>query len=266
MPEDKSPQRPPAWRASLDFENAPAEHYQDFWNEPLFRLVNEPPRRVLDLGCAGGMFGMKLKEKFADAWVAGVEANRAAAACAATRLDRVITGRVEALDLAAEGFAPGELDLVVAADILEHLVNPWEVLVRLKPFLAPDAVVVASIPNVRNLELVSGLLLAGHWEYAEHGLLDVTHLRFFTFDAIRHMFEQTGYQVEGFAMTFSRALAATFHDNRGREKVTLKMGRLTLEDVTPRELGELCAEQFLLRVLPVGAPPPQRGGGEGRGQ
>jgi trans-aconitate methyltransferase len=238
----------PAWATCLDLENQDGNHYFDFWNEPLFNLIETAPRRVLELGCAGGMFGAKVKEKFPAANVLGIEANRAAAAKAATRLDRVVCSRLEALDFAAAGLHPGELDLVIAADILEHLVNPWDLLVKLKAFLTPDAVLLASIPNVRNLELLTGLTLAGHWDYQERGLLDVTHLRFFTFDSMRRMFEDTGYAIEGFATTLSRSLADTYRQYKGREGATIKVGRLTIENVTAREIAEFCSEQFLLRV------------------
>jgi 2-polyprenyl-3-methyl-5-hydroxy-6-metoxy-1,4-benzoquinol methylase len=241
----------PPWKTCLDLESQDADHYLDFWNQPLFDIINQEPRRVLELGCAGGMFGAKLKERYPAAAVIGVEANRGAAAKAATRLDRVICSRLEALDFPAAGLQPGEIDLVIAADVLEHLVNPWDLLVKLKPYLSKDAVIAASIPNVRNIELVSGLLQEGNWEYAERGLLDITHLRFFTFDGIRQMFETTGYAIEGFAMTLLPSLAETYKHNKGREAVTIRIGRLTFENISQRELGELCAEQFLLRVRPA---------------
>ena len=242
----------PAWKTCLDIESRDGDHYFDFSNEPLFNLIKgEEPRRVLELGCAGGMFGAKIKERFPAAAVIGIEANRAAAAKAESRLDRVVCSRLETVDFAAAGLKPGEIDLVIAADILEHLVNPWDLLVKLKPYLARNAIIAASIPNVRNLELVSRLLQEGYWEYAERGLLDITHLRFFTFKGIREMFEGTGYAIEGFAMTLSRSLADTYQQNKGRPAVTIRIGRLTFENITQEELGELCAEQFLLRVRPA---------------
>ena len=240
---------PPVW-TSLEVESTDAEHYADYWNAPLFELLDRAPRRVIDLGCSAGKFGAKIKEKHPGAHVTGVEASRAAAAKAATRLDRVFTARLETFDFAREGIQPGEFDLVVAADVLEHLVNPWQLLVRLKPYLAHDALLLASIPNVRNLDLLYGALAEGEWKYVQHGLLDVTHVRFFTLDTIRAMFEETGYVLEGFGATISQALQETYRHNRDRERFNIRAGRLTLENVTAAELKELCAEQFLLRVRP----------------
>jgi SAM-dependent methyltransferase len=240
------PPKPP-WQTCLDFDSQGEDHYLDHWNAPLLTMVEEAPRRVLELGCAGGMFGAKLKERFPGAFVTGVEAGRAAAAKAAGRLDRVIVSRLEALDFAAEGFEPGAIDLVIAADILEHLVNPWEFLVRLRPYVAADAVVLASIPNARNLNLVLDLLVNGRWRYAERGLLDITHLRFFTLEDMRRMFLETGYAPERFNVNLSTSLAPTWERFQGNERTNLSTGRFTLTDVTRAELAELCAEQFLLR-------------------
>jgi hypothetical protein len=107
-----------------------------------------------------------------------------------------IHARLDDVDFEAQGIHRGEFDTVIAADILEHLVNPWELLARLRPFLAPRAQDVASIPNIRNITVVSQLLLGGTFNYAERKLLDITHLRFFTLAGIRAMFEETGYAFE----------------------------------------------------------------------
>jgi O-antigen biosynthesis protein len=183
--------------------------------------------------------------------VTGIEAGRAAAAVAATRIDRVICSRIEEVDFAAAGLAPGEFDTLIAGDILEHLVNPWETLVRVKPLLAQDAQVVASIPNVRNAILIAALAVNGRWQYRERGLLDITHLRFFTLEEIRRMLEETGYRYENHVVNLSFPLADLYHRNANREKITLEMGRLTISDVSPAELSELCAEQFFVRARPA---------------
>ncbi len=239
------------WQECLDVENQDAGHYLDYVNTALLGGISLAPRRVLELGCAGGMFGAELKKKFPGASVVGIEASHAAAALAATRIDRVIRARLEELDLAAEGLQPGEFDLVIAADILEHVVNPWDVLVRIKPFLARGATVLASIPNVRNLLLLQDLVMNGQWTYAERGLLDITHLRFFTLAAIRRLFEETGYRFVGHAATLSPGLVEFYRASKGQPRVTIDMGRLKLEDVTPAELDELCALQFLVRAQPA---------------
>ena len=82
------------------------------------------------------------------------------------------------------------------------------------------------------------------------GLLDITHLRFFTLAEIARLFEQTGYRMEGSGAIVSPGLAAIWNENKDREVVSLTLGRLTLNDVRREELAELCAEQFLVRARP----------------
>ena len=241
----------PIWQRCLDFESQDAGHYLDHVNQGVLALVEGTPRRILELGCAGGMFGATLKERFPGASVVGVEAGRAAADKAATRLDRVIRSRLEALDFSAQGIAPGEFDTVIAADVLEHIVNPWEFLVRLKPWLAPGAQVLASIPNVRNIWLVMRLLLEGRWEYVERGLLDITHMRFFTLVEMQSLFTETGYRVELAQASVAPGLREIYQKYRGRDVPEIKIGRLTLTNVTAQEVEEFCAEQFLLRCRPA---------------
>jgi 2-polyprenyl-3-methyl-5-hydroxy-6-metoxy-1,4-benzoquinol methylase len=240
----------PAWRTCLDVEHQEAQHYLEHVNSGLIGLIEGTPRRFLDIGCASGAFGAALKEKYPGAHVVGIEAGQGAAAEARKRLDHVVRARIEEVDFAAPELA-GQFDAVIVADILEHLVNPWQLLLRMKAALAPGAQVLASIPNARNLTLLDHLVLDGRWTYLDRGLLDVTHLRFFTLAEILQMFAETGYRCETSAANLTPALAPLFMEYRGREKVTLRRGRLTLTDLTQREFYELCAEQFLLRCRAV---------------
>ncbi|MEO5694023.1 MAG: methyltransferase domain-containing protein [Usitatibacter sp.] len=251
LPSGGAADKLPPWVTCLDVEEQEAGHYEDHVNEALLQAVQAAPARVLELGCASGAFGARLKQRFPSAHVIGIEAGRGAAAHAATRLDRVINARIEDVDFATEGIAPQSLDLLVAGDVLEHLVNPWAVLKRARPFLAGEGRVVASIPNARNLQVSGELLINGRFTYDERGLLDITHLRFFTFEEIRAMFEQTGYALESFVVNLSPRLSKLYHEHAGKGEVTLKLGRMTLEGVTQRELTELCAEQFILRARPA---------------
>jgi 2-polyprenyl-3-methyl-5-hydroxy-6-metoxy-1,4-benzoquinol methylase len=238
----------PAWETCLDIEAQDAAHYMDYVNRPLFDVIDGTPRRVLDLGCAAGALGAAIKERFAGAVVVGIEAGRAAAAQAATRLDRVVEARLDDIDFNAHGLEPGTFDAITASDVLEHLSNPWRLLERVRPLLAPGGQLLASIPNVRNAYLVSQLVLAGRWEYQERGLMDITHLRFFTLEEIRRMLEATGFRLEAYSFTISRMLADIYKANENREGATLQMGRLTIANVSAQELRELCAEQFLVRA------------------
>jgi SAM-dependent methyltransferase len=242
--------RKPPWKTCLDIEGQEAGHYLDFANVAMLDVLDGEPGRVLELGCAGGRLGQIIKERHPGAHVTGIEAGHAAAGVAAGRLDRVIRARLESADFAAHGIGPAAFDLVIAGDILEHLVNPWAVLERLRELLAPKGRLIASIPNVRNLQVVGGLAAEGRFEYDERGLLDITHLRFFTLGEMGRMFESTGYVVEASMFIVSPALKQLYMENRDKAMLDLTVGRLTCRNVTQRELMELCAEQFILRVRP----------------
>lgn len=240
--------RLPAWATCLDIEGQSAAHYRDYVNEALLGAVAGPPGRVLELGCSTGVFGKALKDRFPGTHVTGVDAGRAAAEAAASRLDRVVCARIEDLDFAAAGLEPRGFDYIVAGDILEHLVNPWGALVKLRGLLAPEGRLVASIPNVRNLLLVASLALEGRFQYAERGLLDITHLRFFTFDTILAMLRETGYSMEQYYFTISKDLVRLFDGNKDLDKVDIEVGRMRLAGLGKRDLMELCTEQYVVRA------------------
>ena len=147
--------------------------------------------RLLEVGCGEGQFGRRLKEgSQREVW--GVEIAAAAARVAEQQLDRVLSGDISALidDLPASYF-----DVVVFNDVLEHLIDPEDILARIKPHLSERGVVVSSIPNIRFFPIFHDLLVHGRWEYEESGILDRTHLRFFTIESIRAMYERLGYEV-----------------------------------------------------------------------
>jgi 2-polyprenyl-3-methyl-5-hydroxy-6-metoxy-1,4-benzoquinol methylase len=147
---------------------------------------------VLDVGCAAGTFGAKLKARSrAEVW--GIELDPRSAAEAAQVLDKVIPK--DALSALAD-LPEGYFDCVVFNDVLEHLADPYKLLEQIKRHLTPDGMVVASIPNVRYVGVVWDLIARGNWDYQDWGVLDRTHLRFFTLHSIYKMFVGLGYDVE----------------------------------------------------------------------
>lgn len=149
--------------------------------------------RALDIGCGAGNTLALLKRHGLVRWTMGMELHQGAARAAAARLDRVQTGNCEtdAIDL-----APESVDLILCMDVLEHLVDPWAMMRRLHPLLRPGGVLVANIPNVRHIKVVWDLAVRGRWRYADDGILDRTHLRFFTRDGARALVECSGLRVE----------------------------------------------------------------------
>jgi SAM-dependent methyltransferase len=123
--------------------------------------------------------------------VVGVERQAEAAQEAMAHCERVLVGDAEELDLEAE-LGGERFDAVLFADVLEHLRDPASLLSRVRPFLAEGGSVIASIPNVAHAS-VRMALLAGSFRYQEQGLLDETHLRFFTREGIQDLLEGSGY-------------------------------------------------------------------------
>ena len=126
----------------------------------LLDMIERPPRHVLDVGCYCGATGETIKRRWPGAKVIGIEPLAEAAALAAPRIDRVITGTLESVDFEQAGLAPESIDTIILADVLEHIFNPWLALQRLRTLLTDDGVVLASIPNVRNLGLIHNLRAA----------------------------------------------------------------------------------------------------------
>lgn len=147
---------------------------------------------MLEIGCATGYMSEVLRDRLG-CTVVGVELSPEAAALAEGRAARVITADAETVDWEA-ALGDERFDAVVFADVLEHLRDPRAVLQRVSPFLSSTGAVVASVPNVAHAS-VRLALLAGEFRYRPTGLLDETHLRFFTRASLQDLFESAGHVV-----------------------------------------------------------------------
>lgn len=154
-------------------------------------LVEPRGLRCLDVGCGGGALAGALAQAGAK-HVAGIELHAGAAEQARRRVDVLVEGSV--LD-APLPFSDSEFDLIVFADVLEHLPDPDAALARCLVYLAPGGTVVVSVPNMR-FYLVLARLAFDRWEYGERGVLDRTHLRIFTRRSLLRMLAAHGLQVE----------------------------------------------------------------------
>ena len=164
-------------------------------NNSRTRIVGLIPAgsRVIDVGCATGFMAEHLTRALG-CRVTGVERDPDAARVAAGRCARLIVGDIEDPELLAR--CEGEYDVVVFADVLEHLRGPAAVLSALAGVLAPGGRVLASIPNVAHWS-IRWRLLVGRWDYQERGILDRGHLRFFTRRSALDLFRQAGLRVTG---------------------------------------------------------------------
>ncbi len=167
-----------------------AERYLEERNFELLRSVGTP-RTVLDVGCGRGQNGEAIRA--GGARVTGIENWPASVGTARARLDEVIDADIES-DESIEALAGRKFDLVVYGDVLEHTRDPRDVLQRFLPFLEDGGHVVVSLPNVAAWT-VRAQLLAGRFEYAQSGILDETHLRFFTRASAIRLVEDAGLEV-----------------------------------------------------------------------
>ena len=173
-----------------DLSTKPEDYYKQSRPE-IVPFIPKGAKRILDIGCGEGGFGAELKKQFnVEVW--GIEFIPAAAGIAQRKLDRVLVGDVmEKLKELPDKY----FDCVIFNDVLEHLVDPYQVLVSMKSKFGPHGTVVASIPNIRYFRALFDLAIRGRWHYEESGTLDKTHLRFFTKKSVREMFESLGYRV-----------------------------------------------------------------------
>lgn len=172
------------YKINPDAQDAPAK---------VLRTVGHG-KRVLEVGCASGVQTQVLKEQLG-CTVTGIEINPSAAADASKYCERIIVGDLETMDLASE-LGDQKFDVIIIADVLEHLHDPLKVLLKLRDHLRVEGYVVASIPNIVHAALI--LQMAhGRFDYRPYGLLDDTHVRFFTLKTIYRLFEDSNLSILG---------------------------------------------------------------------
>jgi O-antigen biosynthesis protein len=232
---------PPATGTPMD----QAAHYEfaidlstDNTHANVIRLVGSS-RRVLELGPATGYMTEVLQAN--DCSVVAIEIDPDMARRAGKFCERVIVGDLDELDLAAE-LGEERFDVILAADVLEHLKDPLGALKRLRPLLSPEGFFVVSLPNIAHAG-VRLALLQGRFEYTDLGLLDSTHLRFFTHMSIMDMFDE--------------AELAVVELHRQKAPVMIDDTRVDI-DAVPGELvrdleadPEAMTYQFVIKALPL---------------
>lgn len=180
----------PAWGVdSAHYDEAAAALGQQ-GPPPLAAKVPEGSR-VLDLGCSVGQLARHLVDR--GCTVVGVELDAAAAAQAEAWCEQVHAADLDLTDVGAM-LAAERFDVVVAADVIEHLRDPASLLRSVRPLLGDTGVLVATVPNIAHGSARLALL-TGRFEYADLGIMDRTHLRFFTRATLTELLRITGYEL-----------------------------------------------------------------------
>ena len=168
-------------------------YFNDIYNVMLIDLIEEEKENgfsVLEIGCDCGATLLEIKNRFPKAEVYGSEINVASAGIA-SHVANVVVNNIEEENLP---FPERKFDYIIFGDVLEHLHNPLKTVVYCQRFLRENGHIIASIPNIQHISVMEGLM-QGDFTYMESGLLDKTHIHFFTYNEIVRMFHEAGYEI-----------------------------------------------------------------------
>jgi 2-polyprenyl-3-methyl-5-hydroxy-6-metoxy-1,4-benzoquinol methylase len=207
----------------------------------LLRLVGTG-KAVLEIGCASGTQTRVLREQLG-CTVTAIEINADAAQKAFPYCHHLIIGDIEAPATLAQ-LGSSTFDVIVLADVLEHLRNPRLALCTLKSYLADDGYVVASIPNIVHASVVYEMA-RGSFNYQPEGLLDETHIRFFTKQSILETFENSGYVVDKLERVVVNPSATEYHTRPVTREDQAMLDYIVANNAEARTY------QFVLRAMPA---------------
>ncbi len=183
------------------------DRYYNIEKTRLISLIPEGQNVVLDLGCATGRVGRKLKEMKKASEVVGVEIFAAAAEEAEKYYDKVYKRDIESIDLEYRDY----FDFIICGDILEHLRDPWATISKIHQWLRKEGKLLVSIPNIRYWRVLRDLIVFGRFEYLEAGILDHTHLRFFTRSSFLNILYQMNFVIDHHEMMIGGKKQAFFN-------------------------------------------------------
>lgn len=180
----------------------------DGYNVDILNLMPKHSARIVEVGCGNGMLAKAYRESNENCDYIGIEITEEYAEMAKTFCQRAICGNIETMD-DADFLELFPADCFIFGDCLEHLYDPWAVLRRIRKHMLGQNCIIASIPNAQHWSIQVALNL-GLFVYKDHGLMDRTHIRWFTRLTMIDLFESTGYKiVEMFPRSFAKELPVT---------------------------------------------------------
>lgn len=175
-----------------DYADKPNRYYTSKRKE-IQSYIPASTKKLLDIGCGRGAFGADLKQQRPGLTVWGVEPFQEAAKSAASVLDKIICN---VFDAQSPDLQNQKFDCITFNDVLEHLIDPSQTLKDSQLYLEREGCIIASIPNILYFPVFfNQIILREDWKYEDSGILDSTHLRFFTKKSIKRLFEEAGYDV-----------------------------------------------------------------------
>lgn len=207
----------------------------------VFAWINSD-QDVLEVGCASGVQTRYLKEHL-NCRVTGIELDPHAAEDARPYCENLIIGSIEELDLST-ALGKQHYDAITFADVLEHLHDPADTLRKIRPFLKENGYLIASIPNIAHAA-ICWELAHGRFDYQKFGLLDNTHIRFFTKKNVARLFEETGYQIVSWDRVTQTPQETEFnvHCNSAQDQAFL--------DWICEQNSEAHTYQFIVKARPI---------------
>lgn len=175
----------------IDYDKKPSGYFNNARIEML-KYLPADAKRVLDVGCGNGVLAEIIKKQNnAEVW--GIELMESEALEAKNKLDKVFVGPCENF---INNLPNDYFDVIYFNDVLEHLVDPYTVLEQIKSKLSSTGIIISSIPNVRFYRTFHKVVFGKDWKYDEFGIMDKTHLRFFTGKSIKRMYEELGFTIQ----------------------------------------------------------------------
>lgn len=208
------------------------DYFTNIRKDVLAVLPEKKGMKVLEIGCGGGNTLVYLKETGLASYAVGVEMFDMPGTNQLNPLiDKLVLGNIEEI---VPDLPTGHFDVIICADVLEHLVDPWAVVQKITPFLKPGGSLVLSVPNIQEFRTMAKIWKGDFAYDPEGGILDKTHLRFFCKKNIRQLLELPQFAIEG--------IWPSFLYNKDQKKLKL------LNQLTLGRFESFLAIQYLARA------------------